>query len=145
MGDKSLFNERLDALMKSKGISTVALSRDTGINKGLISRYRSGAVQSISIKNLQLIADALGVSPVWLQGIEDENDSGNMEPWSDASKAEIDISRIIVARLVHDGYTREKAERRTEQIMAALNIKDQKDADAAWNLMDRVREQLEGK
>lgn len=138
MGNDAIFAERLSEAMERRGISLSELSRRTGINKGQLSRYRNGINKNLSDEIIRIIAEALNVSPAWLRGYND----GELKAWSDADLASIDITRILVARLIADGYTQEKAERRVNQIMGAIGIQDQASADAAWNLMDKIREQL---
>lgn len=141
MGNDVIFAKRLSEAMEQRGISLSELSRRTGINKGQLSRYRNGINKNLSEEIIRIIAEALNVSPAWLRGYSD----GEIKAWSDADLASIDISRVLVARLMADGYTQEKAERRVEQIMGAIGIQDQASADAAWNLMDKIREQLSPK
>lgn len=138
MGNDVVFAERLSEAMERRGMSLSELSRRTGINKGQLSRYRNGINKNLSEETIRSIAEALNVSPAWLRGYSD----GEIKAWSDADLASIDIRMVLVAQLMANGYTREKAEHRTEQIMGAMGIQDQISADALWNLMDKIREQL---
>ena len=137
MGSDNIFAERLSEVMNQRSISLSELSRKTGINKGQLSKYKNGINKNPSQEIVQVISEALNVSPAWLLGY-----NGEIKAWSDADLASIDIRMVLVARLMANGYTQEKAERRTEQIMGAMGIQDQTSADAAWNLMDKIREQL---
>lgn len=61
------FKNRLEEALKVRGMLPVDLSRKTGINKGLISRYLKGEVLPKQSKIAE-IAEALNVSPSWLLG-----------------------------------------------------------------------------
>ena len=58
--------------MEKLDISAAELSRRTGIRSSSISDYLTGKYAPKQDK-IDLIAEALGISPVWLMGWEDEN------------------------------------------------------------------------
>ena len=60
-------SDRLIEAMRDRRISLTDLSRETGIDKSSISRYRRGEY-SPSKDNLFDLAYALGVNPEWLAG-----------------------------------------------------------------------------
>ncbi|MGN0444199.1 MAG: helix-turn-helix domain-containing protein [Acutalibacteraceae bacterium] len=63
------FSERLIEAMDARGVSQTELSKLTGIDKSLISNYRSGGYKPKQ-KNLYKIAVALNVSETWLMGYD---------------------------------------------------------------------------
>lgn len=65
----SNFRNRLKEMMANKGISVTELSNKTGISKPSIVAYRNGDYEPKQDK-LELIALALGVTPVWLKGYD---------------------------------------------------------------------------
>ncbi len=66
---KALTKDRLREAMREVGKSQADLVRDTGLNRGTISRYLSGAVEPRHEATHKL-AMALGVSEMWLFGYE---------------------------------------------------------------------------
>ena len=69
---KDILIERMKSTMEKLDISAAELSRRTGIRSSSISDYLTGKYAPKQDK-IDLIAEALGVSPVWLMGWEDEN------------------------------------------------------------------------
>lgn len=63
-------SKRLSDLVESKKISTRRLEELTGIPKSAIQRYTSGTTDRIPVERLKLLANALGVTPGYLMGIE---------------------------------------------------------------------------
>lgn len=61
------FQERLNQAIEMRDIKPAELSRQTGVNEGAISQYRSGAYKA-SQRNLEKLAKALNVSIPWLMG-----------------------------------------------------------------------------
>ncbi len=61
------FQTRLTAAMKERGIRATELAQKTGLSKARISQYVNGRYIPKSDAIL-LLADALGVSPLWLMG-----------------------------------------------------------------------------
>lgn len=71
---KKTFADRLNLALKSKNISAAALSRQTGISKGMLSDYLHNKHVPKQDK-VYILAQALQVNTQWLLGYED-----NMEP-----------------------------------------------------------------
>lgn len=69
---RDILIERMKSAMEKLDISAAELSRRTGIRSSSISDYLTGKYAPKQDK-IDLIAEALGVSPVWLMGWEDEN------------------------------------------------------------------------
>lgn len=66
------FKTRLNQALLDKDMTAAELSRLSGIGEGAISQYRSGAYKA-SQRNLERIANALGVSISWLMGADDDD------------------------------------------------------------------------
>lgn len=68
--DLDVFSMRLRALRERCGLSYQALANLTGINKSTLQRYESGAIRNVPIGKLQILSDALQVTPAELIGME---------------------------------------------------------------------------
>ena len=66
---KALTKDRIREAMREVGKTQADLVRDTGLNRGTISRYLSGEVEPRHEATHKL-AKALGVSEMWLFGYE---------------------------------------------------------------------------
>lgn len=64
------FHEKLKKVMEEKQITQAELCLRTGIPKSAMSQYISGAFRPKQERS-RLIANALGVSEDWLNGMED--------------------------------------------------------------------------
>lgn len=64
--------ERLAECRKNKDLSYQDLEDMTGISRSTLQRYETGKIGKMPMHNLRLIADALGVKPSYLFGIDDE-------------------------------------------------------------------------
>jgi repressor LexA len=65
----ALTKDRLREAMRTAGMKQADLVRETGLNRGTISRYLSGEVEPRQVAAHKL-AVALGVSEMWLFGYE---------------------------------------------------------------------------
>ena len=63
--------ERINSVMKEKGIKPAELARRTGIDRSSISHYLSGDY-SPKIDKIEKIADAIGVTVSYLVGFSDD-------------------------------------------------------------------------
>lgn len=77
--DKRLFAERIDIALRLNGMKPADLSKKTGIQDGLISKFRSGK-QGASVNSLKALAEALNVSPEWLMGYDVPMELKSVEP-----------------------------------------------------------------
>ncbi len=66
---KEAFNKRLETALNLRGIKPVDLAKKTGISEATISQYRSGYAKPKEPR-LVIIANALGVDPAWLMGLD---------------------------------------------------------------------------
>lgn len=62
---------RLDYAMKRAGKKQIDLVKDLGLPKSSINQYLSGTSKQMDSARLYMIADYLGVNPVWLLGFDD--------------------------------------------------------------------------
>lgn len=69
MDMKESFQRRLEKALAASGMKPIELSEKTGISQATISQYRSGYSKPKQPR-LITIANALGVSPVWLMGLD---------------------------------------------------------------------------
>ena len=65
---KEDFKVRLQKALNAQNMKPIDLSQRTGLSEATISQYRSGYSKPKSGR-LVLIADALGVDPAWLMGL----------------------------------------------------------------------------
>lgn len=70
---KKELNKRLKMLMTEREITAAELSRRSGIRASSISDYLKGKYEPKQDK-IDLIAEALSVSPAWLMGYETKSD-----------------------------------------------------------------------
>lgn len=66
---KESFSKRLKDALEMRGVSQAELSKRTGINRSSISTYLKGEYKAKQDK-VDLIAQALNVSPAWLMGFD---------------------------------------------------------------------------
>lgn len=64
---------RLRQCRKEAGLSLYALENLTGISRSTLQRYETGKSTSIKSSTLQILADALNVTPAYLMGWESKN------------------------------------------------------------------------
>ena len=83
--------DRIEALLKEKGMTQADLSRATGISTGLISQWKK-RMQSPSAEKLKLVADVFGVTVDYLMNGENKN-----TPPALTKKDERDIEKILAA------------------------------------------------
>lgn len=69
----SKYSEMILSLMKERQLSYGELSRLTNIPKSALQRYGIGETEKIPLDRLEAIAKALGVSPAYLLGWENED------------------------------------------------------------------------
>lgn len=68
----STLSDRMQSLLKIKKMTYQDLAELTGVNKSTICRYLNGTTAKIPIDRLWKIASALGTTPEYLVGNEDE-------------------------------------------------------------------------
>lgn len=70
--------DRLNLVIREKGITTRALAEETGISKSAMQRYVTGETRKIPIERLMAISKALGVSVAYIMGCT-KSDMNNAE------------------------------------------------------------------
>lgn len=104
MAKKATFRERLSTAMDMRGIGSLSeLSRRTGIHKGQLSKYKNGIIEDPSDHIVDLLSDALKVSPEWLRGYVDDTNSENEHGMSGfgnlTAGQRIDLQPLMEAKL----------------------------------------------
>ena len=69
----NLFRVRFEQALSMSGIKASVLAKMTGVSQATLSQYRSG-YSAPRKHRLLVLAQALGVSAVWLSGLEDHSD-----------------------------------------------------------------------
>lgn len=77
----SEIGDRIHQEMKLKKLSYGDLSEATGIYKSALQRYVSGSTAKIPMNRLELIAQALSVSPEYLMGWSQSKTGVNVDPF----------------------------------------------------------------
>lgn len=67
---------KLQHLLKEKDLSYSELSRRTGIPYSALQRYMTGETSKIPLERIELIAKALGTTPAYLMGLEQDSIDG---------------------------------------------------------------------
>lgn len=81
--------ERIRVLRQQKGLSQEELGEKVGVKKAAINKYEKGIVVNLKQSMIEKLADALGVSPIYLMGFEDEKFPSNAIPYTNSHKAPI--------------------------------------------------------
>ncbi len=64
--------ERIKLRRKELGYSYQELAQKTKMSKSTLQRYETGAIKNIPLDKLEVLANALEISPIYLLGIENE-------------------------------------------------------------------------
>lgn len=72
-------SKRILCIIAEKDISYGELSKQTGIPKSALQRYATGQTEKIPIDRLQSIAKAIGTTPEYLMGWEEEKPTETSE------------------------------------------------------------------
>lgn len=93
----TLYNisDRLKEALALRNITQAELSRKSGVDKSAICKYMKGDIKPKS-ESLVAIANALGVTPVWLLGLDD-TEPPKIYHSSDLDDAGIDLSVLTKA------------------------------------------------
>ena len=68
----SEISEKILHLIQERGYSYGALAELTGIPKSALQRYATGETGKIPLERVETLARALGVSPAYLMGLEEQ-------------------------------------------------------------------------
>ncbi len=71
-GGYMMIGDRIKNSRLKIGITLEELGKKTNVNKATIHRYESGVISNIPSDKIEIIAQALNVSPAYLMGWEDE-------------------------------------------------------------------------
>lgn len=86
-----IFAERLNKALKERNMKAVTLTKETGMSKVSISRYRHGYAIPARGKIISM-AQVLGVSPMWLLGFTEDPSYDSL---SEADKKRDYLANII--------------------------------------------------
>lgn len=75
MNELDIIRQRLKNKRIEKGYSYQALADKTHLSKSTLQRYETGNIGNLPLDKLKVLADALGCSPGYLMGWEDDDDS----------------------------------------------------------------------
>ena len=134
----AIFDERLRAAMKEKGVSQAELCKTTEIPKSAISQYMSGKFIPRQSRAAQ-IAEVLGVDTAWLLGIGDDTLSEREREIIDAYRQDsafrssidmlLDGRTVFRAAKSGDGRTAPKTERLSSEELSRLSDAPETDQD----------------
>lgn len=80
--------DRIKTLRMSKGLTQEELGDMIGVKKAAINKYETGLVVNLKRTTIMKLAEALGVSPVYLMGM-DEREGDSLIPANEPYKAPI--------------------------------------------------------
>lgn len=63
--------DRIKELRIKSGLTQEELGRLIGVQKSAIRKYEAGAVENIKRTSIKIMADAFGVTPTYLMGLDD--------------------------------------------------------------------------
>jgi len=66
--------KRLYELRTKKGYTMEKLAEMIGVSKGTISKWEKGSIKNMRQDKIQILADVLGCSPLYILGYGDDND-----------------------------------------------------------------------
>lgn len=69
INEKSEFSERMEEILLEKNLKAADISRLTGIEKSMLSKYLRKIV-SPKLEIVVKIAEAININPLWLAGFE---------------------------------------------------------------------------
>ena len=95
---KSTIGERIKAERKKQKLSADELALRVGKNRATIYRYENGEIENAPYTVLIPIAEALGVTPSYLLGIEDDEDSNTTKPISNENQSLNKLTNYIQAK-----------------------------------------------
>ena len=91
---RTITGPRIKRQMKEKGITQSELANMTGLGLSTIKQYTSGS-RLPGEKNLSLIADALGVSVIWLLGGEYRTEKEETEAFFKRFDSTVDHNKLL--------------------------------------------------
>lgn len=89
----SIFQDRLREILASRGMTSAELSRRCDLDKSALCRYMKGTVNP-KPNAVKTIASALGVSPSWLLGFDDEPKLVDIPPIEKLPYCPLDLGKL---------------------------------------------------
>ena len=109
-----MFSERLKEARKSKSMSIEKLADLVGLSRQKIYKYESRGVENPSFESVRLIAKTLDVSPSWLVGWENSEETASED-------LTIDEIKDKVAEVLLKAITNIEIEKATPEELVALS------------------------
>ena len=75
--EEKLIIERIKKRRLELGMSYQELADKTGLSKSTLQRYETGGISNIPLSKLNILAKALKISPLYIIGIENNNNNLN--------------------------------------------------------------------
>lgn len=104
-------SEKIKTLRKERGLTLEAVGEVVGVSKSTVRKWENGDIKNMRRDKIALLACALGVTPGYLMGWENEDQESQAE--------EILLPKTPEARIVSGGMDKLPKEQR-EQILAVV-------------------------
>lgn len=75
--EEKLIIDRIKKRRLELGMSYQELANKTGLSKSTLQRYETGGISNIPLSKLNILAKALKISPLYIIGIENNNNNLN--------------------------------------------------------------------
>lgn len=111
------FGQKIKHLRKSRGMSLEQVGDIVGVGKSTVRKWETGDIANMRRDKIALLAKALGVSPGYIMGWEDNSNENNV--WAKREALRRDPKRRVLFDLAENGT--------------------EKDIDAAVKLLDALR------
>lgn len=110
MGDMQDIINRIKKRRLELDMSYQDLSDKTGISKSTLQRYETGFIKNLGIDKLEMLANALGVSPAYLMG------------WKEKQPTELDETEIITQAAHKVGHEGPLSDDEVDKVKLAIQI-----------------------
>ena len=77
--EEKLIIERIKKRRLELGMSYQELADKTGLSKSTLQRYETGSISNIPLSKLNILAKALKTSPLYIIGLENDNNKINCD------------------------------------------------------------------
>jgi transcriptional regulator with XRE-family HTH domain len=97
--------DRIRAVLDEKGLSARKVSLDAGLSDSALHKFLTGSTDSLTLKTVDKIADALGVDPRWLAyGEGDPEPAGELTHiWERIAERDRDQARRVLESFTRTG------------------------------------------
>lgn len=98
--NKDIINQkigiRIKTARKESGMTLLDLAKKVGLSEGTVQRYEAGNINNVAISTLESFAKALGISPAYLIGWDNKDDSIELNK-KDEREIESDLEDMMNA------------------------------------------------